>query len=77
MSLRKRERCPSIDAKGDHQECLNGMDDKHKPQSLFVCHSIENQHSFDSEVPGACTIGRWYDDSEVSHHERYQSTTDA
>ena len=53
------------------------MDNQYEPQGLLVGYTVENEHGLDGKVPGAGTIGCWYDNGKVGYYERYQGTTDA
>ena len=77
LSFCKRERGPGIDTESYDQESLYGMYDEHEPQGLFIGYAIEDEHRFDGEMPGTCTVWGGYDDGKVCYHEGYQRTANS
>jgi hypothetical protein len=56
--FRKVQGEPGIDAEGNDEEGLDGMDYKDEIKRFFVSHTIKDEHRLDGKVPGTCTVGR-------------------
>lgn len=65
---------PGIDAEQDHEEGLQGVDDKHEIKGLLVGYTIEDEHGLDSEMPGTGTVGGGYDDGNGAYDEGDKGT---
>ena len=65
---------PGVDAEQDHEEGLQGVDDKHEIKGLLVGYTIEDEHGLDSEMPGTGTVGGGYDDGYGAYDEGDQGT---
>lgn len=65
---------PGIDAEQDHEEGLQGVDDKHEIKGLLIGYAIEDEHGLDSEMPGTGTVGGGYDDGNGAYDEGDKGT---
>ena len=68
---------PGVDAEGNDEHGLNGVDDKDEVEGVLVLHTIEDEHGLYGKVPGTSTIGCGYDNGDGADDERHQGTAQA
>ena len=73
--FRKVQGEPGVDAEGNDEEGLDGMDNKDEIERFFVSHTIKDEHRFDGKVPRTSTVGRRDDDGYGADNEGDEGTT--
>ena len=64
---------PSVHAQQNDQQRLYAVHNQGEHRRVGIAHAVEHHHRDDSKMPGACSVGRRYDDSKRAAYEHHQS----
>ena len=74
LFFREVECQPGVDAEGNDEHGLDGVDDEYEVEGVLVLYPIEDEHGFYGKVPGTCTVGGGDDNGDRTDDEGYQRT---
>ena len=66
---------PGIDAEGNDEERLHGVDDEDEVESMLVGDALKDEHGLDGEVPRAGTVRRRHNDCDRTDDECDEGAT--